>query len=415
MLQLWFIANSLLWPFNIELAGMKLGLNVIVLTLVGAVWIGKKPRIAGYSAKVLLGFFIFLLFSYLAAITGTCTDKFHKFIFTAPLLFFLVLVGLEVGWRASDNDWLKLQKISIWVLLTAFAGFIIEVLLPASFPQQERYRLEGKLSGLFNEPSFVAYSLFPIVAILLVAESKPLRRKGALALLGLVFLSRSTTLMGLIMAWILYRLFVQRKLWHALFIALCLLFAVGLGVVVNYDLLVAPTVERVVGVTSVYETKNISSLVYVQGWQDAWTNLLRTNGLGLGFNMMGCTPFPDVPTRDILATFNLELNAEDGSFLFGKIVSEAGVIGILFIIAIICWWFRIEKNIRKYSSGAESTILSIQTTLMFSFVATSFLRSAGYFNGSILLLVVAVAATVKWQKARITRLSIAQSGKLKCE
>lgn len=406
MLQLFFIANTLFWVFNVELFGLKLGFNVVVLMLAGAAWIWEKKKIAISSAKVFLVLCIYILFSYFVAKTGPCNDKLLKLVLTAPSFLFLILVCLEVGWRASDNDWLKLQKTATWILLAAFVGFVIEALLPASFPSTAVYRSAGKLSGLFNEPSHVAFSLFPIVAILLVAESKQLRRNGILALCGLVVLSRSSTLIGLIVAWILYRLLVQRKIGRSLFVGVGLSFFVMLAAVVNYDRFVAPTLDRIVGVIAVDKTKNLSSLLYVQGWQDAWANLLRTKGLGLGFNLMGCKPLPDVPARAFIAKeYKLQLNAEDGSFLLSKIVSETGVIGILFFVFIIWWLIWIEKNIRtcNYSNGKEVSALSIQAALMFSFIATSLLRSAGYFNGGILLLVVAVAATVNRQQARISR------------
>jgi hypothetical protein len=414
MLRLWFFVNTLLWPFNVEISGLKLGLNVIVLTIVGAVWIGQKLSVSGYSAKVLLGLFIVLSFSFLVAITGPCTDKVPKFIITAPILFFLIFVGLEVGSRATDEDWLKLQKAATWILAAAFAEFIIEALLPASFPNQATYRSEGRLSGLFSEPSHAAFSLFPIVAILLVAESRKLRRNGLIALCGLVLLSRSSTLFALIAAWFLYRLFVHRELGRSLFIGLGLSIVVGLAILVNYDLFVAPTLERIEGVIGVNEAENISTLVYLQGWQDAWTNVLRTKGLGLGFNMMGCNPLPDVPARAILANvYQIELNSEDGSIIFGKLVAEAGVIGIVLLLAIIWWLVRIEIDIRKYSSGKATAVISIQAALMVSLVAIFLIRSTGYFSGSVLLLVVAVAASVRWRKNAIRRInrSLVMSGR----
>jgi hypothetical protein len=414
MLRLWFFVNTLLWPFNVEIAGLKLGLNVIVLTIVGATWVGQKLTVSRYSAKVLLGLFIFLSFSFLVAISGLCTDKVQKLIITAPVLLFLSFVSLEVGWRATDTDWLKLQKAATWVLAAAFGGFLIEALLPASFPQQAGYRSAGQLSGLFNEPSHVAFSLFPVVAILLVAESKKLRRNGLIALCGLVLLSHSSTLFALIAAWFLYRLFVHRNLSRGLFIGAGLSIVVGLASLVNYDLFMAPTLARIEGVIAVDEAKNISSLVYVQGWQDAWANVLRTKGLGLGFNMMGCNPLPDVPARAILANvYHIELNSEDGSMIFGKLVGEAGVIGILCFLAIIWWLVRIEIDIRKYSSGKATAVISIQAALMFSFVATFLIRSAGYFSGGVLLLMVAIAASVRWRKnanRRVNR-SLVMSGR----
>jgi hypothetical protein len=181
---------------------------------------------------------------------------------------------------------------------------------------------------------------------------------------------------------------------------------IGFAAMENYDQLIAPTFERIGGVLDMRETKNISSLVYVQGWQDAWVNLRRTNGLGLGFNMMGCHPLPDVLARSILSeTSHGELNADNGSFIFSKMVSESGIIGILFFAVIIWWWLRLEKYIKKYHVIDVPSTIANQSALMFSFIATSLVRSPGYFSGGLLLLTVGIAGDAKWHNFKNYKLS----------
>ena len=67
MLQLWFVANTLLWPFNVELLGYKLGLNVAVLALAGIFWFARRPKVTRFTLSVLIAFLVFLLASYLVA------------------------------------------------------------------------------------------------------------------------------------------------------------------------------------------------------------------------------------------------------------------------------------------------------------------------------------------------------------
>lgn len=416
MLQLWFLANVLLWQFSIEIFGSKLGLNVALLAMFGAVWIWKRQRITFLSAKVLFSIAVVLLLSCIVAIAGPCTDKFQKILITAPVLIFLTLVGLEVGWRATERDWVKLQNAAVWALLLGFAGIAVEIILPDLFPIKAQYRGEGKFSGFYSEPSFVAFSLFPCVLILLEAQCKKLHRRGLLALCGLVLLSRSTTLFALIVVWGMYRLLKRRDLRLSLYMAVGATLLVGLASILSYDLLVAPTVERIAGVAVAGSVENLSSLVYLQGWQDAWDNLSRTNGLGLGFNMMGCSPLPDVPARVIIASvFNLQINEEDGSVLFGKLISETGVVGLLLFVALMWWWFKMELNLFRLDSAQQSTARSIQLVLIMSFIATALIRSTGYFSGSFFLLVVAIAAAVKRQSGGFARPSTVQSENNDCD
>lgn len=398
MLQFWFFANSLLWPFGVEVGGFRLGLNVVAIVLVGVVFLIKR-RLSGFGKTVIAAVFIYTLFSVIVIYIGPCTDKFVKSLITTPAFFFIILVGLEIGWKASDEDWLKLQKLCPWLLLAAFGSFAAEFF----------GLLEGKgryesYSGIFFEPSHVAFSLFPSVAILLLAQSKRLRQIGMLALLGLLLFSRSSTLLMLTVAWLFYQAFMQRKLNKSV---LLWVGALSLSLlVIDYDSVLAPLMDRLLGVSGgTYNTENISSLVYLQGWQDVWANLNRTNGLGLGFNMMGCAPLPDVDARGVLArTFEIELNSEDGSFIFSKLVSETGVFGILFLLVIVWWFVRLVLAIRKLGWDVKNDAIMIQTGLIFLFLLVSVSRGGGYFNAAMLIWVVAVSATVKCYRVRTARL-----------
>jgi hypothetical protein len=395
MLQLWLFSNTVLWPLSAKVGGSSLSLSVVLLTLIGALWIGVRGTITLGSARVLLVFMAYVVFSSVLTVTGPCNSQLQKAIFTVPVLIFLVLVGLEVGRRASERDWASVQRTAIWSLVVAFSAFIVEMLHPAWFPEQARYRAEGKLSGLFQEPSHVAFGLFPCIVVLLVAGNKRTRITGVCALVALVAVSRSSTLIALIAAWVLYRLVVQRKIRQTALFAVGVVALMTVGAVIDFDRFITPTMGRIVGIATPSETENVSSLVYVQGWQDAWFNLERTHGMGLGLNMMGCGDLPDVSARLALDLAGLQLNAEDGSFLFAKVVSETGVIGIALYVGIIWWWIELEKKLRGLENAARFAV-EAQTALIFSFLASSFIRSSSYFYGGLLIAVVAVGGASRW-------------------
>ena len=410
MLQLWFVANTVLWPFSIKVGGLTLGLNMIALLLAGTVWLGRRWKISVLSARIFAALLVYMVFSWFLALAGTCDDKFLKAALTAPILLLLVLIGSEAGHRASCSDWIKLEKTVVWVLLSAFLGFAAEMIFPQRFTFQSIYRATGKYSGIFQEPSHVAFSLFPCVAILFVAESKRSRRIGMAALLGLLVFSRSSTLIALIAAWLLYRLVIQRKIRQAVLLVVGAASLIAVASAINYDALVAPTIERVVGIGASDQTDNVSSLVYVQGWEDTWANLLRTHGRGLGINMMGCSPLPDDSARALLSAMGIEgLNAEDGSFLFAKVVSETGLAGIAFYIVIIWWWVGLERQLIHVEGEVAHTAVAIQAAIVFCFVASSFIRGAGYFSGGLLLCVAAVSGASKCRQQHAAKPNTGQS------
>jgi hypothetical protein len=392
MLQLWFIANTILWTFTIELAGLKLGLNVLLLSIAGTLWLLRRRRASRFSIQAAVALFAYIVLTLLLALSGPCNDLFLKAALTAPILPFLVLIGLEIGRSASDEEWIKLEKTAAWALLVAFLAFAAEQVLPQFFLRSQYYRAEGKYSGLFREPSHVAFSLFPCIAILLMAENKRSWRIGLASLVGLIVISRSSTLIALLGVWILYRLLAQRKIGPAAMLIVGTASLIAIASAINYQALVAPTVARAVGIGSYDQTNNLSSLVYVQGWEDVWANLVRTHGRGLGVNMMGCSPLPDVPARALISEFlTAGLNAEDGSFTFSKIVSETGFVGIAFYGTIIWVWIRQEKRLKLDGNSVHHAALAIRSALIFCFIASSFIRSVGYFSGGLLLGVVALS------------------------
>ncbi|HEV2619921.1 MAG TPA: hypothetical protein VGU23_08280 [Acidobacteriaceae bacterium] len=375
-------------------------MNVVLLLLAGVAWLIVKRRIARKSAKILAVLAAYLGLSAVIALLGSCHDHLQKALLSLPLLVVLVLIGLEVGRRATTGEWLSLQRTACWVLLAEFFGLVAEMLVPSLFPNQAGYRLEGKLSGLFHEPSHVAFSLFPCIAVLLVAESKRMRRYGVLGLVGLLILSRSSTLIILLIAWLVYRFVAQRNLGKAALLLLSFASILGLGAAVDFNRFVLPTMQRVTGVAASSETENISSLVYVQGWQDALYNVNQSHGLGLGINMMGCGVLPAVPARLALQVLvPVELNAEDGSFLFAKVLSETGAVGVIFYILAIWRWLKFERAISRRIRDATRLAMSIQAAIMFCFVILSFVRGAGYFSGTLLLWV--CTAGVNLEKERI--------------
>lgn len=403
MLQLWFVANTLLWILAINVGGFRLQVNELLLLSAGTLWIVTTRKIAVSSLKVLLLLLVYLGLSFAIARIGPCTDSYVKSLVTGLLLLFLVLLGLETGRRATDRDWFKLQYTAIFSLVVAFAFFFVEFFMPSWFPGQVGYRSSGRFSGLFGEPSVAAGSMFPCIAVMLVAESKTVRRWGMVFLLGLLLFSRSSSLIAFIMAWVLYRLLIHGKLKQTALFALGIGILIAIGSALNYGRFIEPTVNKAIGITQSSEADNLSSLVYVQGWEDASENFVRTHGLGLGFNMMGCHPLPDVPARRVIALLGADsdfaLNDDDGSTLAAKIVSEAGAFGIIFYLVVIWWWVRLETKIRRNSNDAGRFAAGMQAALIFCFVASSFIRSIGYFSSSFMLLVIAMSGASKWQQS----------------
>jgi hypothetical protein len=332
------------------------------------------------------------------AFIGPCNDQYVKMMASGPILVGLIYFGVFLGKISQPDDWRKLDSVAIFVLGVSFIGFMIEMKYPSLFPDQAHYRENLSFSGIFPEPSVVAFSLFPAIAILLCSHLSRSRKLGVIFLIGLLIFSRSSTLIALTIAFVLYRLSLKK--FNALNIFFFLIFAIGsFGLILMFDEYFTPFLERVNSIYLGEDATNLSSMVYLQGMQDAHLNFLRTYGLGLGLNMMGCNPLPDSFFRDVIDSGGgLSLNSQDGSFLVSKIISEFGIFGIIFYICITIIFFKNELFASTLSSKNIRQIISIQSSIVFIFLAISILRSTGYFSGTFLLLIVSLSALLAMKK-----------------
>lgn len=144
------------------------------------------------------------------------------------------------------------------------------------------------------------------------------------------------------------------------------------------------------------ESNNLTTLVFLQGWDEAWNSLVSTQGLGLGFQMLGTNPPGTIADR-ITMLYGSDFNRADGGFLASKIISELGVIGVLVALLFVLFVFNyILKAGGRY--GGRRDIL-FYTTFIFAYLVEFFLRGYGYFSPG-LTLTLAFALTLyrkKWE------------------
>lgn len=130
-------------------------------------------------------------------------------------------------------------------------------------------------------------------------------------------------------------------------------------------------------------SSSISALVYLQGWEFVVHSLRISHGWGLGFQQLGIHP-ESVPASRLIRAMNdgKNLNTKDGSFLFSKLVSEAGIFGIVISSAylVLCW-----SLIRRIRSRSVALHDMFAYCLIIGFGVDIFIRGIGYFYGQPLL------------------------------
>ncbi len=148
-------------------------------------------------------------------------------------------------------------------------------------------------------------------------------------------------------------------------------------------------------------TTNLTTLVFLQGWDLAYLNLMETNGLGLGFQMLGMSDTITSSFTEKISEISVTPhNLEDGGFLASKIISEFGIIGIFIIIFYI--YFLVDFIFKSNSVWNEirfsNDIYYIQRLkkqlllkgILFGFLVEVFLRGYGYFSPGVFLALVVV-------------------------
>lgn len=150
------------------------------------------------------------------------------------------------------------------------------------------------------------------------------------------------------------------------------------------------------------ETNNLTTLVWLQGWDLARVNLIATNGLGLGFQMLGSEQ-TTLSSYSYLAEkiAGQYKNLQDGGFLAAKISAELGILGVILVCAYTTYLAQFLKTLNNknkipslFSSPVNTQHLD-QIALLFQgiiffFIVEFFLRGYGYFSPSLFIFLTAL-------------------------
>jgi len=140
-------------------------------------------------------------------------------------------------------------------------------------------------------------------------------------------------------------------------------------------------------------SKNLSSLVYLQGVQDAYYSFTSTNGFGIGFQQLGTQKSSEAGLiiQELMGN-ETGLNRQDGGFTAAKIIAELGFLGIGLLIL----YFIIVKKAFSYLSNCLNSKrydanLVISYSFIYAYLIELFVRGAGYFTQGSFLFFVAVS------------------------
>ena len=247
----------------------------------------------------------------------------------------------------------------------------------------------------FTEPSHLALAAAPFL-VATSAFSRPLKR--AVWLLTFVVIGVIFQNLTMIVACALAGLITLRPK-HILVLLLLFVPAALLGDVSYY----------VTRLDFSDNNQNLSSLVFLQGWQLMHESLAVTHYIGRGFQQLGQAETDAPATQLIYALIRDSLNLFDGGFNLSKVVSELGAIGIALALVFgrIVWSAIATLRAALISPRKAAEIPAARrfaAAIIVGYLIEMLVRGVGYFSPSGLLL---VASLWIWYRTRVIAKAVA--------
>jgi hypothetical protein len=148
--------------------------------------------------------------------------------------------------------------------------------------------------------------------------------------------------------------------------------------------------------------QSFSLLIFKQGWEFIYLNLINSNFLGLGFQMMGSEKMHYGEIYYLIINTTKSLyghNHEDGSFIMSKLLVEFGFIGIIITIIyvsfIVKFLINLNSNLSKIklrSKSADDDFFKVFfcELIIFSYFVNFFIRGIHYFTPQLIFVFAAV-------------------------
>ena len=366
---------------TLGVGGFALGLHVPLLLLASVLLVPRRKTTRrsqaiamGLLGAVLVGHFLVSL------VSTPCETLLVKSLFSLCLMLLTLLALFRLAQEARPVP-LATDMKAIVALVTV--SLLIDVIWSGMAGESGLFRA----SGIYLEPSHLALSMSPIIVAL---GSSQLRRDrfwswGAFASMAL--LSASATLfvmVGLCTAAALVA--NSRRAWSAALIARLLLAASGMAVLVALSPYADEFAARVMDIMQIDNEANLSSVVYVSGWESAVQNLRATQGFGLGFNRMGCDPRPETEAGAVLEFLQVgDLNFNDGSFTMAKVLSELGLVGAVLWLIMLTLLLRMMRRPPHQLLRSSPLSLALAVSAVTIITLGALVRGTNYFSGPFLL------------------------------
>ena len=311
----------------------------------------------------------------------------------SSVIFVVFISAMCLGQKVEQ---LSYQTLENTLYLTIFILFALGWLKLFWTPGLLGYgQLEKPVFPFSEESHFaLAVGLLSCGVVYTISLKKAFFIVSNIIFLAISYPNMTLLVFGLLCLFLTLTRFQPLAFWA--FAALALLTCLG-GAVIFIDEL-----EYFTSRLDFVDTKNLTTLVYLQGWGLAFLNFLDTDGLGIGFQLLGesGTTYPSFTDKIVMLT-GRNFNTEDGGFLAAKLIAEFGVVALIGLVAYFCFIisFLLKANIKRFrvakegvtQSGYEKKRLML-LAFIFGFMVEVFLRGYGYFSPGVFWIIAITVA-----------------------
>jgi len=320
--------------------------------------------------KSLLPIFIFLIFTFLTSIYSMIsfdTFEYKRFFLSYLLIYICVLaVFCFVIFSLKIIDRKVYNYVSFVFYIILFDGIYLLI--------KNTFFIWGKKTLLFPEMSHFSIIFGPLL-LFKVLTSKNTTYIYSIILISLILALNIQNLTLLISTFFIMMIYSIKKTF------LFFLIPVSIGAL-YFDLGdFTYFIDRIPSIDS----KNVSTIVFLSGWERVYLNLIDSNFFGIGFNQLGIVGNKGFYQSELTRLGLPGLNIYDAGGVAPKLLSELGIIGIAFIFGYLFYLAKaiyIVKKKKLIYNYLDTFYISI---FIMSFVSM-FIRSSGYFSPIVFLL-----------------------------
>jgi hypothetical protein len=144
------------------------------------------------------------------------------------------------------------------------------------------------------------------------------------------------------------------------------------------------------------DSDNLSTLVYLQGWQRAWLNISETGGLGVGFQQFGFVgSLGTVLEKIVQMNRGASLNLYDGGSTGSKLIAELGVVGVALIVLyllLVVRGVRLIRRAQRLPIGQRDLRRIFFYSFIIAYASELLIRGNGYLSPSCTLVLASLIA-----------------------